>query len=66
MDHAPETAATLWTYADLAERTKIPAGSLRMMVSRGLIPHLRVGPRTVRFDPNAIRAWLDSRARGVR
>lgn len=56
--------SALWTYGELADFTKIPKGSLRTMVSRREIPHLRVGPRTVRFDPAVIVSWLDRRARG--
>lgn len=58
IDHAERAAPTLWTYADLATYAKIPAASLRMMVSRGRVPHIRMGPRTVRFDQDVIRAWL--------
>ena len=61
--HTPKSDA-LYTYADLAALTKIPSGTLRQLVSRGRLPHLRVGPRTVRFDPTVIRAWLASRAVG--
>ena len=61
----PVTTALL-TYADLASLTQIPRATLRMMVLRGQVPHLRLGPRTVRFDPRAVTAWLESRAAGVR
>lgn len=54
----------LWTYADLSRYTKIPTASLRMLVMRDLIPHMRVGPRTVRFMPAAVRAWLIARTEG--
>lgn len=52
----------LYTYADLAALTKIPLGTLRQLVTRKRLPHVRVGPRTVRFDPAVIHAWLASRA----
>lgn len=54
----------LLTYKDLSVRTRLPQSTLRALVSRGKVPHLRIGPRTVRFDPVAIRGWLASLAEG--
>ena len=52
----------LYDYNSLAERTNLAPGTLRRLVSAGTLPHLRIGPRTVRFDPDAIDAWLASRS----
>ena len=51
-------------YRTLAKRWSIPVGTIYSMVSRGQIPHIRLGPRTVRFDPTELEQWL--RARRVR
>jgi hypothetical protein len=59
---APED--TLWTYAQLAARTHIPVSTWRWRVAQGLVPHVRLGPRTVRFAPRAIMAYLAAHARG--
>lgn len=66
MSDIAEAAEPLWTYRDLSDYARIPLASLRMMVCRGRLPHLRVGPRTVRFQPSAVRAWLAARAAGGR
>jgi hypothetical protein len=39
----------------------VSRGALRNKVYRGLVPFVRIGPRTVRFDPERISAWLAGR-----
>jgi excisionase family DNA binding protein len=46
------------TYADVARRLGLPVGSLYGKVKRGEIPHLRFGPRTIRFDASEIERWV--------
>ncbi len=36
----------------------IRVSALRLLVFRKRIPHVRIGPRTVRFEAAAIEAWL--------
>lgn len=52
----------LLTYRQLAERLSLPMGTLYSLVSRGEIPHLRIGPRLVRFRREEIDTWLDSKS----
>lgn len=50
------------SYAEAADLTGLPLGTLYSMVSRRQIPHLRLAPRTVRFDRRQLEAWLDASA----
>ena len=54
----------LWDYDTLSERLSLKKNTLYSMVSRGQIPHIRMGRRLVRFDPKIIERWLDSLADG--
>lgn len=51
----------LLNYEQAAARLAIKIGTLRVMVSRKQIPHIRLGPRMVKFDPDALAAWIDAR-----
>ena len=63
-------------YPEAAAFIGIPVGTLRAMVSRKQVPHIRLGPRLVVFDQRAIETWLqgktikeserEDRAQGVR
>lgn len=45
-----------------AERlTGIRRGTLASMVSRRQIPHVRIGPRLVRFERAALEEWIGAR-----
>jgi excisionase family DNA binding protein len=57
-----ETATTLWTYTATAKRLGLPTTSLRNMVARRTVPFIRIGPRTVRFEPSVVEAWLRARS----
>ena len=48
----------LLTYAEAAELTSLPLGTLYHRVSKKEIPHLRLGRRLVRFDAEEITRWL--------
>jgi excisionase family DNA binding protein len=52
-------------YRALSERWSMPLGTIYSMVSRGQIPHVRLGPRTVRFDPAELELWLQQRIVGT-
>lgn len=48
-------------YAAAAAYLGVTVGTLRSMVHRGTVPHLRYGPRQVRFDRQDLDRWLDDR-----
>jgi len=54
----------LLTYDDVVRMYRVPKGTLYFWVARGLIPHVRLGPRSVRFQPEALRRWLEHREGG--
>lgn len=45
-------------YKGTSQLTGLPTGTLYSLVSRGQIPHIRLGPRLVRFDEDEILKWL--------
>jgi excisionase family DNA binding protein len=46
-------------YRGAARVTGLEAPTLRWLVHLNRIPHLRIGPRTVRFRRRDLRAWLE-------
>lgn len=48
-------------YRDAARLLGIPVGTLRSMVCRRSVPHIRISPRVVVFDVGALEAWIASR-----
>lgn len=48
-------------YGQAAALLNAPLGTLYAWVSRGQIPHLRYGPRSVRFEEDALLAWIAER-----
>ena len=62
VDHAehqnrPEHSSLLG-YREVASLLGVPAPTLRRWVAEQRIPHLRLGPRTVRFRLVELKAWL--------
>ncbi len=53
--------AKLIDYGAAAELLGIPLGTLYEWVSRKKLPHVRLGPRLVRFDEDELRDWLNTR-----
>jgi hypothetical protein len=49
------------TYRSLSERTGVPVRTLRSLVYRGVIPHLRLGHRLVFFEPTKVQRALQKR-----
>ena len=45
------------TVAEAARMLRIGKPTLLRMVRQGEIPHIRLGPKTIRFDLAAINAW---------
>jgi excisionase family DNA binding protein len=56
----------LMTYQETANRLGLCLSTLYAMVSRGQIPHIRLGPRLVRFDTDEVHAWISARRVEVR
>ena len=58
----------LLTYKAASRLLGLRIGTLYSMVSRREIPHVRLGRRIVRFDPNELTEWINARrvAPGVR
>lgn len=53
-----EPVSPLLDYRSAAERLGVPLGSLYSLVHHRRIPHVRLGPRFVRFEPAALDAWV--------
>ena len=51
------------TYDHLSEFLQMPKGTLYALVHQKRIPHIRIGPRTVRFRKQAIEKWLEEKCR---
>ncbi len=60
----------LWTWADVSELLRVPVPTLRKWYFLGRLPGIRLGDgkrALIRFDPDAIQAWLDrQRVGGVK
>lgn len=54
----PPATSDLLDYAQAARRLGVPVGTLRSLVSRHQIPHVRLSPRIVRFDPDELASWI--------
>ena len=50
------------TYAQAAQFMNVPVGTLYDWVHRKTVPHVRLGPRLVRFPLGALKAWLRTRS----
>ena len=51
-------------YKEAAALLGITTGHLRLLVHRREIGFYRVGKRTVRFAPDELRAWIESKRVG--
>lgn len=52
-------------YRETARILGIPLGTLRSMVCRRQVPHIRISPRVVVFDAAALEEWIALRRVGV-
>jgi len=48
----------LLTVEQAAQILCLTTSSIYMRIARGQIPHIRLGPRTVRFDEDELLAWV--------
>lgn len=55
----------LINYKKAAEFLDMPMGTLYALVHQKRIPHVRLGNRMVRFDLEALQAWLDEHKKEV-
>ena len=51
----------LLTAPEVAEMLGMSEGAVRHLVYRRQIPHVKLGPKTLRFDPIEIADWLADR-----
>ena len=63
---APAPPPGLRDYRWLADRLGISLANARALVARGVIPTVRIGPRSPRFDEKQIEAWIVARSTGGR
>jgi excisionase family DNA binding protein len=52
----------LMTAAQLATALSVSKATIYRWANEGHFPSLRLGPGVIRFDPVAVRAWLDALA----
>lgn len=58
-------ATQMLGYRDASRLLAIPQGTLRSMVCRRQIPHVRISPRVVVFELAALESWVRERCVGV-
>jgi len=51
----------LLPYPEAAHLLGLKKSTLYALVSRKQVPHIRLGPRLVRFDESELKAWVDAR-----
>jgi excisionase family DNA binding protein len=48
-------------YEELAREIGLPIRTVRSLTYRGIIPHIRLGHRTVKFQPSKVQRALEKR-----
>ncbi len=61
-DLVHEEVPHMLTYRQAATFLGVPVGTLYAWVHTRTIPHVRLGPRLVRFSRANLLAWVDARA----
>jgi excisionase family DNA binding protein len=51
----------LLTYEELAHELNMPERSVRTLTYKGIIPHVRLGHRTIRFQASRVAKALQKR-----
>ncbi len=51
----------MMTYQEVAAWWHVPVGTIHSWVARGCIPYVRLADRSVRFERDALEAWLSER-----
>lgn len=57
--NASNPTPKLLTTKETAEILRLSESGLRKLVRQGKVPHIRLGPRTIRFEMKAIESWLN-------
>lgn len=52
-------ANKMLSYTEAAHYLGVPVGTLYSWVHHRALPHVRLGPRLVRFDEGELSAWLN-------
>ena len=52
-----------WGYDGVAVRTGLSKRTIKRMVARHEIPHIRYSARAIRFDRDAIERWIADRSK---
>ncbi|MBX3217127.1 MAG: helix-turn-helix domain-containing protein [Labilithrix sp.] len=55
-------ATEMLTYQQTSKFLNVPVGTLYDWVHRKVVPHVRLGPRLVRFPLSALVRWLEARS----
>ena len=50
----------LLTFQDVAQQYQVTPRAVRIWAKKGVIPSVRITPKTIRFDPDAIEKHLAS------
>lgn len=50
----------LWKTKRLAKKLSVTERHLQRLAENDLIPHVWLGPRVLRFDPEKVRAWVEA------
>ena len=48
---------------DVSKRMQVSQHTIRYWVKRGTLPHIRLSPKVIRFDPQVIEEHIASRKR---
>jgi excisionase family DNA binding protein len=59
-----QTTKKLVEAAAVAERLGVTRDTVHEYVKQGLIPHVRLNTRTIRFEPEAIERWIEAATSG--
>lgn len=60
-----EPPSALWTASDVTQYLLVSRSTLYRLSATGELPAVRIG-RSIRWRPESVRAWLNSRERRAR
>jgi hypothetical protein len=61
MGHFPSVLEPLLNYGQLATELRLSIREVRTLVQKGIVPHLRLGHRTVKFQRSQVERALKRR-----
>ena len=62
--HSYREPRLLLTTGEVADRLGVREATIRNWAKRGTLPSVLLGARTLRFDPDAIAAFIEARRNG--